>query len=249
MKNQYFGDVGDYGKYGLLRALALNGISIAVNWYLTDDVTENDGSSDGKFTQYLNEANNRTYCPEVFDLLYSAVVDQQKRDISLLEKSNVIPNARYFNERVPELIRVPKEKRAMARNEWHKRGLAFCGGADLVFLDPDNGLRNNLTNSSKLDVKYVLCEEAVDYYSGANLLYYCHKGRRSDDEWRDYKKLLALDLPDAKLFGLTFHRGTQRSFVFVVHPEDAEKYIKIKNDFLDTPWKKMFSFEKIDCFG
>ena len=35
MKNQYFGDVGDYGKYGLLRHIANNGIKIAVNWYLT----------------------------------------------------------------------------------------------------------------------------------------------------------------------------------------------------------------------
>ena len=35
LKNQYFGDVGDYGKYGLLRRIANNGIKIAVNWYLT----------------------------------------------------------------------------------------------------------------------------------------------------------------------------------------------------------------------
>ena len=32
MKNQYFGDVGDYGKYGLLRFIAKRGVSIAVNW-------------------------------------------------------------------------------------------------------------------------------------------------------------------------------------------------------------------------
>ena len=35
MKNQYFGDIGDYGKYGLLRFLSMRGITIAVNWYLT----------------------------------------------------------------------------------------------------------------------------------------------------------------------------------------------------------------------
>lgn len=49
MKNQYVGDIGDYGKYGLLRFLANHGICIGVNWYLT----ENDESSDGKFTDYL----------------------------------------------------------------------------------------------------------------------------------------------------------------------------------------------------
>ena len=49
MKNQYFGDVGDYGKYAMLRYLSNDGIKIAVNWYLTPD----DGSNDGKFTTYL----------------------------------------------------------------------------------------------------------------------------------------------------------------------------------------------------
>ena len=43
MKNQYVGDIGDYGKYGLLRFLAGHGIKIGINWYLTKD----DGSADG----------------------------------------------------------------------------------------------------------------------------------------------------------------------------------------------------------
>ena len=33
MKNQYIGDVGDYGKYGLLHFLKLSEINIGVNWY------------------------------------------------------------------------------------------------------------------------------------------------------------------------------------------------------------------------
>lgn len=52
LKNQYFGDVGDYGKYGLLRFLANNGINIAINCYLTPN--------DGKM---------RRFDPELFDLL------------------------------------------------------------------------------------------------------------------------------------------------------------------------------------
>ena len=31
MKNQYIGDIGDYGKYGLLRFLAQRGFRIGVN--------------------------------------------------------------------------------------------------------------------------------------------------------------------------------------------------------------------------
>jgi hypothetical protein len=56
MKNQYFGDVGDYGKYGLLRFLAGNNIKIAVNWYLTPD----DGSNDGNISQ--RNAKNLYFC-------------------------------------------------------------------------------------------------------------------------------------------------------------------------------------------
>ena len=36
MKNQYFGDAGDYGKYSLLKFLAEHDAKIAVNWYLTE---------------------------------------------------------------------------------------------------------------------------------------------------------------------------------------------------------------------
>ena len=48
MKNQYVGDIGDYGKYSLLRAFLNAGIKVGINWYLTD----NDGSTDGKFKRY-----------------------------------------------------------------------------------------------------------------------------------------------------------------------------------------------------
>ena len=57
MKNQYVGDIGDYGKYGLLRFLAERGIQIGVNWYLTKD----DGSTDGKFTKYLEISSEAVY--------------------------------------------------------------------------------------------------------------------------------------------------------------------------------------------
>ncbi|HEX8408058.1 MAG TPA: hypothetical protein VF883_04300 [Thermoanaerobaculia bacterium] len=43
MKNQYFGDVNDYVKYGMLRAFAQE-VSVAVVWMMTPD----DGSTDGR---------------------------------------------------------------------------------------------------------------------------------------------------------------------------------------------------------
>ena len=50
MKNQYIGDVGDYGKYGLLRFLRDTGMQIGVNWYLTPC----DERTDGCRREYLD---------------------------------------------------------------------------------------------------------------------------------------------------------------------------------------------------
>ena len=36
MKNQYVGDIGDYGKYALLHMFAAAGERVGVNWYLTE---------------------------------------------------------------------------------------------------------------------------------------------------------------------------------------------------------------------
>ena len=76
MKNQYVGDVGDYGKYGLLRFLAGRGIRIGVNWYLT----KNDGSSDGRFTAYLEKSDDRSCDPELFDDLKLIAFRNDERD-------------------------------------------------------------------------------------------------------------------------------------------------------------------------
>lgn len=66
MKNQYVGDIGDYGKYGLLREFIKDGISVGVNWYLTIK----DMSHDGKFTDYLKKKPElREYDEELFDAL------------------------------------------------------------------------------------------------------------------------------------------------------------------------------------
>ena len=46
MKDQYFGDINDYRKYGILRALQSKGQgTLLVAWMLTPD----DGSRDGEF--------------------------------------------------------------------------------------------------------------------------------------------------------------------------------------------------------
>ena len=70
MKDQYFGDVNDYRKYGLLRALGHAGFKTLVVWMLTP----NDGRSDGRFTDYLDQPSHwKHYDEELYDALHDWV--------------------------------------------------------------------------------------------------------------------------------------------------------------------------------
>ena len=180
MKNQYFGDIGDYGKYGLLRFLTENGVKIAVNWYLT----VNDGSGDGKHISYLKKQDWRAReCdPELFDVL-NEMVSAGQRNVPAFESKSMIVGAKYYHDLLDYTgMKSPKEKKAF-RAEWHTKALQACKDADLVFLDPDNGLMPQEKTSPSTGLKYAFAEEAADYYrAGQNVVYYCQQGRRPWDE-------------------------------------------------------------------
>lgn len=237
MKNQYFGDVGDFGKYGLLRYLASNGIRIAVNWYLTPD----DGSNDGKHVTYLEKDEMQRYDPELFDIL-KEMLQAGQRDVLAFEARAMIPNAIYYNQLLHAEGNSRKEKKDY-RICWHQGALSVCREADLVFLDPDNGACEKEPESANDSIKYCYADEIADYYAaGQDVVYYCSKGRRTYEQWEYTKNLMKRRIPDAKLAIITFHKGTQRSYIFVLHKESFRKYMELIKKFL-RQWSKVFTEE------
>lgn len=230
MKNQYFGDVGDYGKYAMLRYLAKDGIKIAVNWYLTMD----DGSNDGKFTSYLEKEEMRRYDPELFDVL-KEMVASGNRNISSFSERAVIGNAQYYDA----ILNDNKQQRVT----WHINALEACKDAELVFLDPDNGVTES--KSGKNSNKFCFPEEIVDYYNaGSNVVYYCQKARRTYEQWEETKGLMQKYLPDCKIFVITYHKGTQRSYIFVLHKDDFKRYATLMTNFC-RKWFCIFTEENV----
>ena len=55
MQNAYAGDIGDFAKYGLLRALC-GERKLGVAWYLHPSQPRVQSGGDGRFTQYLLDA-------------------------------------------------------------------------------------------------------------------------------------------------------------------------------------------------
>lgn len=234
MKNQYVGDIGDYGKYGLLRFLAERGIKIGINWYLTI----NDKSSDGKINGYLAKDPERHYDSIIYDDLKKIVekYDWDQKDVRMIETANIIPNASFFHDQLDARETGPQE-RAQTRYLWYYRSVLALKDAELVFADPDNGVSYTKTSRKKGCEKFVFPEEIAQYYyDGKDVVFYCHKGRRKDDAWERTKAQIKDYVCDARLFVLTFHRGTQRSYIFVVHPEHADRYQVLLTGFLATLW-------------
>ena len=236
MKNQYVGDVGDFGKYSLLRAFSEAGVKIGVNWYLT----ENDGSNDGKFTRYLQDESMRRRSPVVFDALKD-IVNSPDKSVVDVQQSGIISDALYFDE-IIRVDGIPPE-REYQRNKWFFKSMDALSGAELIFMDPDNGLLESNEASMLGAEKYVLPDEVEQYFNaGHNVIYYCHKGRRTYEAWQDYKSVMFDRIPKAKPTILTYHKGSQRSYVLLIHEECHVKYRKIIDQFL-REWYRIFSEE------
>lgn len=240
MRNQYFGDIGDYGKYGLLRFLASGGVTIAVNWYLMpDDSSSNDGNMRG----YLEKDVNRRYDPELYDVI-KTLCAQGRRDIRSFEKTGAIPNAIYFSEQIPSSVKGDRIDYLMSRRSWHDEARRICSPAKLVFLDPDIGLRDGRPSADRDAGKYVYASEICDYYdAGQDIVYYCHRGRRKEEQWRTARLIMKTYRQEAALFCLTYHRGTQRGYIFMVHPNHAEQYRAMIDGFMQTAWQGVFTEE------
>jgi hypothetical protein len=164
MKNQYFGDVNDYRKYGLLRALQrIGGVRVGVCWMLTPD----DGRTDGKFISYLSEPKRwRSYDPELFDFLATAVPNG--RHVNTLREKDFMPDALFFEEIIPD----NRHDRALAMSVSREMFKA----CDLVFFDPDNGMEvMSCQAGQKYSSKYLLWSEVVGQYkAGSSVLLYQH---------------------------------------------------------------------------
>lgn len=239
MQDRYAGDIGDYGKLGLLRTLQSSGFSIGVNWYLTPDEKHND---DGKHTEYL-EKNLYRNCDEDLWNELKTIVDAGNRTISALEK-NAILNAAFYSECL-DFSDKSKPERDSSRNAWHRAALTELAGNDIVFVDPDNGMLVRSAEGSRRENKFVKPQELKDYYDmGSSIVYYQHKARRKDQHYIDQNESL---LKDFRLnihygLGLKFKTTSLRYYFFIIQPRHKESITNAVRKMLAGPWREHFLY-------
>lgn len=166
LKNQYFADINDYRKYGLLRVLSGKGkITTGACWMLTPD----DGRTDGSFTDYLHQPEKwRHFDPPLFDHLRDLVLHQNLRDVRGVETVAILPSCRFAPGLLPD--------DAEGRVAYFETFAGVTEGCDLIFFDPDNGIE---VKSKPYDhngsSKYVYWREIEDAFdAGHSLLIYQH---------------------------------------------------------------------------
>ncbi len=227
MKNQYFGDINDYRKYGILRALARSGLKTTVCWMLTKD----DHHPDGRHIHYLHQPNKfRCFDPPLFDSLHSAVTKKRKRTVDWVDSQRLIPLARYHTTLLTD-----------GSDQWPAFFQELSGIArkrDIIFFDPDNGLEVKSRPKGKKDsCKYIYWDEVKKFWSlGYSLLIYQHFPRVNRME---YIRLLSKEIRSrtgaAEI--ITFKTSTVAFFLLV--QSKHRKKILTAADSIRSEWRGM----------
>ena len=256
MQNRYVGDVGDFGKYGLLRALCLpegehgQALRLGVVWYLTPDETHN---NDGRYIGYLdptprNLQRFRACDPSLYDKL-GGIVKRGTRQVSSIPQRRVLPEDTVYYDRILDLrvkeIHPSSAIRIRARQEWVQDAVQVTKNCDVVFVDPDNGIGSTAQAYSRRGAKYVLLEELTPYLDrGQTLVIYHHLNRCAPAETQVAQRLAELSerfTPNGGVMALRYRRGSARVFL-VVNSQDCLDVLRRRILLLlQSPWSEHFT--------
>ncbi len=213
MQDRYVGDVGDFVKYGLLRAIQ-GAKRLGVAWYLHP----NAGSpGDGKHRAYLcHPLQWRDLDDELFDTLKELPANQ--RSVAKIQQSGILGDAAFAADRL-DIAEVKHREREGWRHKWFDRIKSQLVNCDLVFADPDNGLVPNdrFKPGRKENAKRIPIDEAIALAEGRIAVIYHHNGRRCGGHLNEIQWLK--DQLPAGTMAYYWRRVSNRTF-FIINPDD-----------------------------
>ena len=241
MQNRYVGDVGDFGKHGLLRFLSgatdpdtESRFRLGVLWYLTHDQTHLRGratNGDGQHTGYLmrtrreGKSEYRDCDPQLWEGLRDLVL-RDARCVHCVQEEAVLPQDTLFHGNILEYARdANRQTREEARRHWWESAMAAIGDADLVMLDPDNGFGGDSGIYQADGPKFLYLRDlSAMWEAGKSIVTYQHIHRigEAPDQIRARSETIRDTLEGADPIPLLFHRGTARVFFVIPRPEHPE---------------------------
>ncbi|MXV81286.1 MAG: hypothetical protein F4X58_06270 [Chloroflexi bacterium] len=212
MRNRFVGDVGDFGKYGLLRALCgINPpdeprLSLAVIWY----------RNEGKQFDYVAQPEKFADCdPELF-LKLKTLVEDDSRTVESIEQGDILG----------------------ASTDFHHQPVVTK--ADIVFLDPDKGLA--FTDKQRSSRAYADLERANLDSNQTVVIYQSFgrvEHEKQMASWqRDVKALLPVHANPRVLRYRPLH---PRAFIILPSRRNTDLIDRRLQDLLNGPWQQHFS--------
>jgi hypothetical protein len=172
MQDRYAGDVGDFVKLGLLRALSFDK-KLGVAWYRFPN---EDHNKDGRHISYLDQ-------PDLYASLDSDLFIHLKnvaRTGRLI--AHLVPTLgeAIFSDESLDVSKTHARVRRSWRKKWFSRTLSQLADCDLVFADPDNGIvdDNDWRKGSSKFGKQIPVEEVRALANGRCAIIYHHNTRR-----------------------------------------------------------------------
>lgn len=260
MQDRYAGDVGDFGKYALLNRLCAgdgNGgsvLDLGVLWYrFTDD--EPGAQTDGKHIGYLQPRKCEEFrrCdPGLWEKMHKVVYGH--RSIAEVEASGALPaKTAYYSTPLSfgchELHAVGQKRTARQKKRcaWLQAGRDAVAGADLIFVDPDNGFASKgVKPHHQKGPKYVFCCDLNAHVdAGQSLVVYYHLGRNKshDAQISDWLDTLSKRFGHLRgIFALRYRRGTARAYFVLPGPKHAKPLAARAQTLTasDSLWRKHF---------
>ena len=256
VQNRYVGDLGDFGKFGLLRALCsssepagVSPLSLGIVWYLVPDETHN---TDGRFVDYLdlsvgNHERFRACDPPLYDALRGIVLSGVRNVTSIRGDGILVRGTRFYDDILTfeDLrgagVRI-RRLRAQRRTLWLEGALRATEGCDVVFLDPDNGLEVGVGSHQLRGPKYAFFDELLPFVQrDQSLLIYHHVARRGTALDQVKGRMAQIeDRLGRSAFALLYHRGSARAFFLVPAQRHWEVLSSRARTFLDSGWARHF---------
>lgn len=261
MQNRYVGDVGDFGKFGLLRRLSgVNDSSpnpylrIGLVWHLHHDEKHTAASrtrisADGRHISYLRRTprDDRSFYRDCDPNLWEGMRDLVYRDgrcVHCAQNGHLLPgDTLYFADQLTYFDSLPRPLKVQLRNAWLRGALRATEGADIVMFDPDNGIGNERNMYRKDGTKYAyLSELRIFWNRNQSLVVYHHasQGKTVDRQSREVAETLEEEF-GVEPIPLIFARGTSRIFFVVPQPDEKGTVIEDRIErMLATGWRHHF---------
>lgn len=275
MQDRFVGDIGDFANHGILRALCgkpekpVHGLKLGVVEYFNKPSGKDLEKGAGNHIEFLkvleyNKSKYQVCDPKLYDALRKLVGDSLVSGTELKIDSErartLLPvDERYYDVRIP----------VGDRHNWLKGALQKTADANVIFVNPDNGIRVKIKDKEgKRKERIVELEEKTNscqhisfgelkclYGKGKSLIIYHQLGQgnkkeeTAEDRIKSISKCLLHGLkqpqPVSGLWVFRWRAESPRAYFIVARTEEHKKIEEQLRKFREGPWKNQKNFTEV----